>query len=131
MEARLDILNLEDEAVLAMVYMKQLRKLGCQALGVAFNGEDALAAVEKTRPKLMLLDIKPSGGLDGIDVAEIIRRRNEVPSVFSTAISDADTLRRAWMYPEPKRRWQRTEQDGGGTHESGVKIFLKFLRKIK
>jgi len=96
MEAGLDILIVEDEAVLAMVYMKQLRKLGFQALGVAFNGEDALAAVEKARPKLILLDIKLSGCLDGIEVAEIIRRRYEVPIVFITAYSDADTLRRAW-----------------------------------
>ena len=97
MEAALDILIVEDEAILAMVYMKQLRELGYQDVGLAFSGEDALNAMEKGRPKLILLDIKLRGDLDGIEVAEIIRRRHAVPIVYITAYSDPETLRRAWL----------------------------------
>jgi CheY-like chemotaxis protein len=96
MEIAMDILIVEDEAVLAMVYLKQLRELGYQDVGLAFSGEDALAAVERDLPKLILLDIKLRGDLDGIEVAEIIRCRHMVPIVYITAYSDADTLRRAW-----------------------------------
>jgi len=92
----LDILIVEDEAVLAMVYLQQLRELGYQDVGLAFSGKDALAAVERGRPKLILLDIKLRGNMDGIGVAEIIRCRNTVPIVYITAYSDAETLRRAW-----------------------------------
>lgn len=92
----MDILIVEDEAVLAMVYLQQLRELGYQDVGLAFSGKDALAAVERGRPKLILLDIKLRGDLDGIRVAEIIRCRHTVPIVYITAYSDAETLRRAW-----------------------------------
>lgn len=97
MENAMDILIVEDEAVLAMVYMKQLRELGYRAVGHAFSGEDALTAVELGWPKLILLDIKLRGNLDGIEVAEIIHRRHAVPIVYITAYSDAETLRRAWL----------------------------------
>lgn len=97
MASAFDILIVEDEAVLAMVYLKQLREIGYQAVGLAFSGEDALVAVEQGRPKLILLDIKLRGDLDGIEVAEIIRCRHEVPIVYITAYSDPETLRRAWL----------------------------------
>jgi CheY-like chemotaxis protein len=93
----MDILIVEDEAVLAMVYLKQLRDLGYQDVGLAFSGEDALAAMEQGCPKLILLDIKLRGDLDGIEVAEIIRRRHAVPIVYITAYSDSETLQRAWL----------------------------------
>jgi len=93
----MDILIVEDEAILAMVYLQQLRELGYQDVGLAFSGKDALAAMEQGRPKLILLDIKLRGNLDGIRVAEIIRCRHTVPIVYITAYSDAETLRRAWL----------------------------------
>lgn len=93
----MDILIVEDEAVLAMVYLKQLRELGYRNVGLAFSGKDALTAVEQGRPKLILLDIKLRGDLDGIAVAEIIHRRHAVPIIYITAYSDPETLRRAWL----------------------------------
>jgi CheY-like chemotaxis protein len=93
----MDILIVEDEAVLAMVYLQQLRGLGYYEVGLASSGQDALAAVEESRPKLVLLDIKLRGDIDGIEVAEIIRRSHPIPIVFITAYSDPETLRRAWL----------------------------------
>ena len=93
----MDILIVEDEAVLAMVYLQLLRELGYNSVGLAFSGKDALAAVERGRPKLILLDIKLRGDLDGIEVAEIIRSRHAVPIIYITAYSDPETLRRAWL----------------------------------
>ena len=93
----MDILIVEDEAVLAMVYLQQLRELGYQDVGLAFSGEDALAAVEQDRPKLILLDIKLRGDLDGIEVAGIVRSRHAIPIVYITAYSDPETLQRAWL----------------------------------
>jgi CheY-like chemotaxis protein len=92
----MDILIVEDEAVLAMVYLQQLRAIGYRDVELAFSGKAALAAVEKGRPKLILMDIKLRGGLDGIEVAEIVRRRHTVPIIYITAYSDPETMRRAW-----------------------------------
>jgi CheY-like chemotaxis protein len=96
MKHAMDILIVEDEAVLAMVYLKQLQGLGYLDVGLAFSGKEALDAMEHGRPKLILLDIKLRGDLDGIEVAEIIRCRHAVQIVYITAYSDQETLRRAW-----------------------------------
>jgi CheY-like chemotaxis protein len=92
----LDILIVEDEAILAMEYQRCMRELGYPAVEHVFDAESALAAVERCLPKLILLDIKLRGEIDGIEVAEVIRRRHDVPIVFITSYADADTLGRAW-----------------------------------
>jgi CheY-like chemotaxis protein len=92
----LDILIVEDEAILAMEYLMLLQGLGFPAVEHAFDAKAALAAVERCLPKVILLDIKLRGKTDGIEVAEIIRSRHDVPIVFITSYADADTLERAW-----------------------------------
>ncbi len=96
MKSVLDILIVEDEAILSMVYLNQLQTLGFHAVEQVFSGEDALVALEKGQPKLILLDIKLRGDLDGIEVAEIINRRYAIPIVYISAYSDPETLQRAW-----------------------------------
>jgi hypothetical protein len=91
----LDILIVEDEAILAMEYMMILNGLGFPSVEHAFDAAAALAAVERCLPKMILLDIKLRGEIDGIAVAEAIRSRHDVPIVFITSYSDADTLARA------------------------------------
>jgi CheY-like chemotaxis protein len=95
-EVKLDVLIVEDEAILAMVYRQRLQELGDLDVEHAFDAETALLAVERCLPKVILLDIKLRGEIDGIEMAEIVRRRYDVPIVFITAYSDADTLHRAW-----------------------------------
>lgn len=92
----MDILIVEDEAILAMEYKLLLQGLGYRDVEHAFDAETALAAVEKCLPKVILLDIKLRGKIDGIQVAEFIRDRHEVPIVFITSFADAETLGRAW-----------------------------------
>ncbi len=94
---KLDILIVEDEAILAMVYLHSLRTLGELDVECVYSAEEALAAVERSLPKLILLDIKLRGKRDGIMLAEIIRQNYDVPIVFITAFSDTDTLQRAWL----------------------------------
>jgi CheY-like chemotaxis protein len=79
-----------------MEYLMLLRGLGYRAVEHAFDAKTALAAVEKCLPRVILLDIKLRGSTDGIEVAEVIRRRHDVPIVFITSYADADTLGRAW-----------------------------------
>jgi CheY-like chemotaxis protein len=91
----MDILIVEDEAILSMAYEKQLRDMGYQDVGMAFSGEEALASVELDLPKMILLDIKIRGEMNGIEVAEKIRRHHDIPIVYITAYSDPETLKRA------------------------------------
>ncbi len=78
-----------------MVYMQSLRKLGDLEMVCVSSVEAALAAIDRSLPKLILLDIKLQGKRDGIMLAEIIHERYDIPVVFITAFSDADTMQRA------------------------------------
>ena len=67
-------------------------KLGCEVVGIAEDGNQALQIIRETRPKLVLLDILIPK-LSGIHVAKIIQK--EQPSVRILALSsqmDSKTL---------------------------------------
>jgi len=98
----MDVLIVEDEAILSMAYEMQFRDMGYQDVGMAFSGEDALASVELDLPKMILLDINIRGEMDGIELAEQINRSHAIPIVYITAYSDPETLNRA-RHTDPVR----------------------------
>ncbi len=93
MDAR--ILVVEDEWTLAEGLRDTLEYLGYVVPAVAASGAEALAAAERERPDLALMDIHLRGSMDGIEAAAILRRRFNVPVVYLTGHSDDVTLRRA------------------------------------
>jgi CheY-like chemotaxis protein len=90
-----DVLIVEDEAIIAMAYSLRLRKMGDMTIEHAFDADGAMAAVAKSLPKVILMDIKLRGPVDGIQVAEAIRSRHDIPIIFITAYADDETLGRA------------------------------------
>jgi PAS domain S-box-containing protein len=93
--AQLKILLVEDEAIVAMDVQERLRSLGYIVPAVASTGKAAIQKATETPPDLVLMDIKLKGSMDGIQAAEQIRRRLDVPIVYLTAMSDEATLQRA------------------------------------
>ncbi len=91
----LSILIVEDEAIVAADLAGKLRQLGYEVVGIAAQGEEAIAQVQRLGPQLVLMDIQLAGPMDGIEAAEAIRRRHDVPVIYLTAHSDAATLARA------------------------------------
>lgn len=89
------ILIVEDETIVALDIQDRLQDLGYQVAGVADRGGDALAMAASTQPDLVLMDIQLKGHMDGVAVAEEIRRRWQIPVVFLTAFSEDSTLQRA------------------------------------
>ena len=89
------ILVVEDEWLVAQGIKENLGDLGYEVVGLAASGEEALQLALAHRPDLVLMDILLKGGTDGIEVAEQLRHRFEVPVVFLTAYADAQTLERA------------------------------------
>jgi len=90
-----DILIVEDEAVVAADLAGKLQRAGYRSVGIAADGDDAVATAKATSPDLVLMDIRLGGNTDGIETAERIRAFRNVPIVYLTAHSDTDTLRRA------------------------------------
>ena len=89
------ILIVEDENIVALSIQRRLKKLGYEGLLIVSTGEDAVLQAEKTRPDLVLMDIRLEGEMDGIEAAEKIRALFNIPVVYLTAYSDETTLQRA------------------------------------
>lgn len=91
----LRILIVEDEPSIAEGLEEILEVLGHSCCGVADSGESFLKAIDGEEPDLILLDINLKGSLSGIDLARLIRRKYQVPFVFTTAFADNETLDQA------------------------------------
>lgn len=85
----------EDELVIARTIVSTLDELGYSYCGPAINYTEALQMLEDNKPDLLLLDIQLSGKKDGIDVAQKVNELYQIPFIFLTANSDADTIDRA------------------------------------
>jgi PAS domain S-box-containing protein len=90
-----NILIVEDERITARGLQKRLQGMGYAVAGLAATGEEAVRKAEELRPHLVLMDIRLGSGMDGVEAATAIRRRDDIPIIYLTAYSDATTLRRA------------------------------------
>jgi two-component system, response regulator PdtaR len=89
------ILIVEDEALIASYIREVLEESGFLVAGVASSGIEALTVAAGSRPDLALVDIKLTGPMDGIEVAQLLRARFNVPSIFLTGLVDPVTVARA------------------------------------
>ena len=90
-----NILVVEDEAIVAKDIQNRLDKLGYSVPAVAFSGEEAIEKTAEIHPDLVIMDIRLSGDIDGIDAAEQIHNRFNIPIIYLTAYADQETLDRA------------------------------------
>ena len=89
------ILVVEDEGIVAIELQDILEGLGYDVPAAVATGEEAIRETGKARPDLVLMDITLTGDIDGIEAAEQIRARFDIPVVYLTAYADDKTLRRA------------------------------------
>ncbi len=95
MSEKARILVVEDEAIVAMSLQARLENLRYAVVGVVASGEEAIERAADLSPDLILMDIRLSGTMDGIQAAELIRARFDIPVVYLTAFADEATLQRA------------------------------------
>ena len=89
------ILVVEDEQIVARDLESGLTRMGYEVSGVASTGEDAVRQAAEAQPDLVLMDITLRGEMDGVEAAEQLRSRIDVPVVYVTAYADDTTLQRA------------------------------------
>jgi signal transduction histidine kinase/CheY-like chemotaxis protein len=88
------ILVVDDEQLVALDIERRLAPLG-YAVAAASSGEEAIERVTTEKPDLVLMDVKLSGAIDGIEAARRIRDVLDVPVIYVTAYADQSTLDRA------------------------------------
>jgi AmiR/NasT family two-component response regulator len=84
----------EDEGIVRLDLKETLEEEGYEVVGETGNGDEVEALVERTRPDVVILDIKLLGE-DGISVARRLKERGDVAIVMLTAFSQRDVVSEA------------------------------------
>ena len=94
--AKTKVFILEDENIVAKDIEQSLKKLGYDVIGIASSGEKLIELLNSgLQPEIFLMDIMIKGEMDGIEVAEYVKKKYSLPIIFLTAYADEDTLSKA------------------------------------
>jgi CheY-like chemotaxis protein len=88
------ILIVEDDFLIAEGMRHACHEAGYDVVGVATDAAQAISIAQGERPDLVLMDIRLSGGSDGVETASLLRERFGIPSIFATAYNDPETHER-------------------------------------
>lgn len=91
------VLIVDDDFTVRLLQRETLEQSGF-AVDEAADGEDALTAIRRDRPDLILLDVDMPG-IDGFEVCRQIRERwapQEMPVIMVTGMDDVDSINRAY-----------------------------------
>ncbi len=89
------VVIVEDDPDASYILERTLRKIDIPCLATVVSGEDAIKKVEELSPDLILMDIMLQGEMDGIEAANIISDRYDVPIIFLTAYTGDELIQRA------------------------------------
>ncbi len=89
------ILIVEDDNSTARLLKLLLSTGGYTVCGIAPTGEKAIDMALKTKPTLILMDIKLDGDMDGIAAYERIKALLDTPVVYISVYAEQDMIDRA------------------------------------
>ncbi len=96
----IEILVVEDDCNLALNLQDILESLGYKVIDIAHSAEVAIEKAYQLHPNLILMNIRLSGEMDGIQAAEKIWNNLQIPIIYVTGFADKNTLDRARLtYP--------------------------------
>ena len=87
-ELATDVLIIEDEPVIAADIEALVKELGHRVTDIAATRTEAVDAVARKTPGLVLADIQLADGSSGIDAVKDILARFDVPVIFITAFPE-------------------------------------------
>lgn len=93
--AKTKILIVEDEYIIVRDLLNCLKNLGYSVAATAVSGREAIHKARKVQPDLVLMDIVLKGDMNGIEAAEKIRSRFNIPILYLTAYLDGKRLEKA------------------------------------
>jgi len=95
MSKKTRILVVEDDMIIAANISLQLTNLGYEVTGIECRGEEAILKAHMNPPDLVLMDINLKGALDGVQTAEAIQQKSDIPMIYLTANTDEASFLRA------------------------------------
>ena len=94
------IFIVENEFIIAEDLTMMVEQIGYQTVGYARSLSEATDRIASDLPDMVLLDVQLSGGMDGIELAQLLRQKYRIPFVFVTSFADA-TTRQAMEAAQP------------------------------
>jgi len=95
MAVKTRILIAEDDVQGAKYLKQSLLLLGYEVTGIVAEGDLVIDAAIEQRPDLIVMDVTLNGKVDGINAAELIRSRVDIPVIFLTAHTEEKIFERA------------------------------------
>ena len=89
------ILIVEDDANIAENIQEILELQGYINIDIANSANQCIKQIKKSRPDLVLMDIKLKGDKDGIELGEIVKQMIDAPLIFVTSYSESSIIERA------------------------------------
>lgn len=106
-EQKTKVLIIEDEPMIMMQLEDLVVALGHEVCGTATTHAEAISAVKKHPPGLVLADIQLADGSSGLDAVEEILGSSEMPVIFITAYPErlltGDRLEPTYLVTKPFR----------------------------
>jgi DNA-binding NarL/FixJ family response regulator len=93
--SKLRILIVEDEPVIAENISMYLDNNDFEVSGIAYDSGEANEQLQNNTPDAAILDVNLESEEDGIDIANRINQKYQIPFLFLTSYADKDTLQRA------------------------------------
>jgi AmiR/NasT family two-component response regulator len=91
----MSILVVEDELILAKDLQRTLIDFGYDAFAIASSAEAAERRADERRPDLVMMDIRIKGPHDGIETANILKKKFSTAIIYLTAHADPAMIDRA------------------------------------
>ena len=83
-----NVLIIEDEPIIAMDIESMVESLGHRVTDIARTHKEALAAVAREKPGLILADVQLADGSSGLEAVNDILASFDVPVIFITAFPE-------------------------------------------
>lgn len=92
--SNITVLIVEDDPLIAEDIAEYLDEIDFSVSGIAYNSDAALYELHHNTPDIALLDIELNSKLDGVEIAQIINEKYNIPFVFLTSFADRSTIAR-------------------------------------
>ncbi|WP_029489649.1 LytR/AlgR family response regulator transcription factor [Aquimarina agarivorans] len=94
--SKIKILVVEDEVLLAQDIIQRLTDMNYEVVGFAMTASSALELIEENPSiDILLMDIMIKGTKDGIQLAEVVKEKYDIPFIFLTSNADKEIVERA------------------------------------
>ena len=82
------VMVVEDEVLIGLMLVRKLRAYGYDVDDVVTTGEESVERAGRTRPSVVLMDVTLAGQMNGLEAAQKIKDKYNIPIIIFTGYND-------------------------------------------